>query len=102
MTVNDKRIAVHYLGFGYEPPREPEADEEVVCVPRDGQTIDEAAKEMLQDVFSVHLQEGLPGPVRFGELVPLFKVALTEVELEPVDSSDCVHWFVLRWTDRPN
>jgi hypothetical protein len=100
--VNDQVIGVEYLGFGLDAPREPEAHEEMVCVSKAGQTVDEAAKEMLQDVFSTHLQEGLPGPVRFGELVPLFKVALTEVELEPVDSSDCVHWFVLRWTDRPN
>ena len=100
--VNDKVIELDYLGFGLEAPREPLDNEEMVCVAKEAQTIDEASQGMLQDVFSIHLQEGLPGPVRFGELVPLFKEALAKVELEPVDSSDCVHWFILRWAERSN
>jgi len=100
--LNDKTIGVYYLGYGLEPSREPEEHEEIICVPKDGQAVEEAAKEMLQDVMAIHLEGGLPGPVRFGKLVSLFTEALKAVELEPVDSSDRGHWFVLRWEERTN
>ena len=102
MTVVDKQVDVRYLNFGVDPEPEPGPNETVTCCAKRAQDIDAAAREMLQGLFEEHLERGLPGPMRFGDLVPLLKTALKGIELKPADDSDRCHWFMVRWTELSN
>ena len=90
-----------YHGYLLEPPFEPRPEHEIwVPLEPTGQaSMGAAIRDLMFEVARTAEESRLPGPMAPMETIDAFRKALEVAKLTLVDDgSDCLHWFLLRWT----